>query len=79
MDAIVKISSHHHNNYRILLYSGVAINEEGNKDVTPLMTHVMFALLYVYLFIRITSGFMIPNFMKRKRQKTMWRATCTRR
>ena len=44
MDAIVKISSHHHNNYRILLYSGVAINEEGNKDVTPLMTHVMFAL-----------------------------------
>ena len=40
----MKISSHHHNNYRILLYSGVAINEEGTKDVTPLMTHVMFAL-----------------------------------
>ena len=44
MDSVVKISSHHHNNYQILLYCGVAANEEGNKDVTPLMTHVMFAL-----------------------------------
>lgn len=44
MDSVVKISSNHHNNYQILLYCGVAANEEGNKDVTPLMTHVMFAL-----------------------------------
>lgn len=43
MDEIVDISSHHHNNYRILLYCGVVIQEE-EKDVTPLMTHVMFAL-----------------------------------
>ena len=44
MSAIVNISSHHHNNYQILLYCGVASNEENSKDVTPLMTHVMFAL-----------------------------------
>ncbi len=43
MDEIVDISSHHHNNYRVLLYCGVVIQEE-EKDVTPLMTHVMFAL-----------------------------------
>lgn len=44
MTAIVNISNRHHNNYHILLYCGVAANEEGNEEVTPLMTHVMFAL-----------------------------------
>lgn len=44
MDEIVKISSNHHNNYRILLYGGVVINKEDNADVTPLLTHAMFAL-----------------------------------
>ena len=44
MNAIVRISSYHHNNYQILLYCGVAANEDGKEDVTPLMTHVMFAL-----------------------------------
>ena len=43
MDEIVSISSHHHSNYRILLYCGVVIQTD-EKEVTPLMTHVMFAL-----------------------------------
>ena len=43
MDEIVNISSNHHNNYRILLYCGVVIQKD-ERDVTPLMTHVMFAL-----------------------------------
>lgn len=44
MNAVINISSRHHNNYQIRLYCGVAANEENNKDVTPLMIHAMFAL-----------------------------------